>query len=114
MEDDRRCDLCGARHIDTHEKVVRLTESEPYQCSPSLGVEKTQVGEGSNSLSPSRAKDKVQGIPFGIQSDSKSTRYVVKHALYDSDENRENGQSSQSAHASPASETIMNRQCGYS
>ena len=26
--DDRRCDLCGARHIDTQEKVAKLMESD--------------------------------------------------------------------------------------
>ena len=49
VEDDHQCDLCGARYIDTQEKVAKLNQFDSHLFSPRADVIKSQVGNGSDS-----------------------------------------------------------------
>ena len=69
VENDRRCDLCGERYIDTQEKLVTLMESDSYLSTTSGEVEK-HLGEQDITLS-SYNRDKDPYMAFGKQSDSK-------------------------------------------
>ena len=45
VKDDRQCDLCGARYIDTQDKVAELVESESSLYNTHADVEKPPVGK---------------------------------------------------------------------
>ena len=49
VEDDHQCDLCGARYIDTQEKVAKLNQFDSHLFSPRADVAKLPIGKGSDS-----------------------------------------------------------------
>ena len=108
VEDDRRCGLCGARHIDTQEHVAKLMESDSYLSNIGTDVPQTPVGKEINSFPPSHNYDKVRNMTDGMKPDSKVTQSVIEHASLQNPEDLENGHSLGTAQASTASETIMN------
>ena len=61
VEDDHQCDLCGARYIDTQEKVAKLIQFDSHLFSPRAGVAKSPIGNGSDSDHTSASTQSLPG-----------------------------------------------------
>ena len=83
VEDHRRCDLCGARHIDTREKVSMLMESASYLCDRSPDVQLSSFGKESSSWQSYYDNDEITNNMFLKQPVSNTTQFVPKEALLD-------------------------------
>ena len=61
VEDDHQCDLCGARYIDTQEKVAKLNQFDSHLFSPRADVAKSPIGNGSDSDHTSASTQSLPG-----------------------------------------------------
>ena len=111
VEDDRRCDQCGARLIDTQEQVTKVMESDSYFSDTSADVEKSPARNESDSM-PSCDKDMVPTIAFGKRSDPKLIQSTTDQGRLVMSEDRKKSHTSTSVHASTVSGTIMSLGCG--
>ena len=83
VENHRRCDLCGARHINTQEKVAMKMESASYLCDRSPDVQLSSFGKESSSWQSYYDNDEITNNLFLKQPFSNTTQSVPKEALLD-------------------------------
>ena len=83
VEDHRRCDLCGAHHIDTQEKVAMLMESASYLRERSPDIPQSSFGKESGSWQSCYDNDKFTNNMFLKQLFSNTTQSVPEEALLD-------------------------------